>query len=517
MSTGRSTIRGTKFSRSWRATGSILAQPEGRCWRISALAILNGNQSPRSKLASMCGTKVVSATLKAMPTNSRTCPTTSSLPKRRRARPMPISGMGTTGRLSVSPIPMGLCEASMPQPRRGTGLQVFGNNSFGLGLPTRIPVPRRVSRSCYWNGRLGRFRLSPRPLHRGLTTTQRACPMISCGLFGTGSPTPRWSKPRRPRMRDLFNDAINAPAGRLAEILLRKIPAGDVESNGALLARFDKLVDAPGKPGLFARVRFAADVPFLFARAPNWTRRKLLPHFEWSSPDAADVWSARKYSNGIGSPELFGLLKKSFLELFGRNDVSTEDLDTFAEWLAAILTVNPAEDAGYPLTPTEARSALRRAGAKALSSVGHRLATEMESAKPEDRVELWRTVVGPVFQAIWPLDVELQTSASTFKLVQILRGSGEAFPEAAGVIIPFIRPEDPRSLTTVYSIAEASDSLYTAAPGKMLDLLTAVVGEPLSGSVYGLDKALSRLRSIDPNLADTRKFQKLLNYASQHG
>jgi hypothetical protein len=166
---------------------------------------------------------------------------------------------------------------------------------------------------------------------------------------------------------------------------------------------------------------------------------------------------------------------------------------------------------------TEARSALRRAGAKALSSVGHRLATEMESAKPEDRAELWRTVVGPVFRAIWPLDVELQTSASTFKLVQILCTTGEAFPEAAEVILPFIQPDEPGSHTTVYSIAEASDSLYKAAPSKMLDLTAAVVGEALPGSVYALGKALSRLRAIDPNVADTRKFQKLLTYASQHG
>jgi hypothetical protein len=318
-------------------------------------------------------------------------------------------------------------------------------------------------------------------------------------------------------MRDVFNDAINAPPGWLAEILLRKVPEGGVELPGTLVARFDRLVDAPGKQGMLARVRLARDVPFLFARAPNWTKSKLLPHFEWSSPDAADVWSARKYSSVIGSPELFGLTKKPFLELFGRNNLPDEDLRTFAEWLAAILTVNQAEGAGYPLTPIEARSALRRAGAKALSSVGHRLASEMESAKPEDKTNFWRTVVGPVFQALWPLDVKLQTSASTFKLVQILCATGEAFPEAVDVILPFIQPDDPGSQTTVYSIAEASDSLYKAAPSKMLDLIAAVVGEALPGSVYALGKALSRLRAIDPNLADTRKFQKLLTYASHHG
>jgi hypothetical protein len=318
-------------------------------------------------------------------------------------------------------------------------------------------------------------------------------------------------------MRDLFNDAINAPAGRLAEVLLRKMTKESTEFSGGLRARFDKLVDAPGRAGLLARVRLAADVPFLFARAPDWTKSKLLPRFEWSSSDAADVWSARKYSNAIGSPELFGLMKKPFLELFGRNDVPAEDLRTFAEWLATIIIVNQVEDLGYPLTSTEARAALRRAGAKSLSSVGHRLATEMESTKPEEKANFWRTVVGPVFQAIWPLDVELQTSDSTFKLVQILCATGEAFPEATDTILPFIQPDDPRSQTTVFSIAEAPDSLYSAAPGKMLDLIAAVVGEAPPGSVYALGKALSRLRSIDPNLANTRKFQKLLAGASQHG
>jgi hypothetical protein len=164
-------------------------------------------------------------------------------------------------------------------------------------------------------------------------------------------------------MRDVFSEAINAPPGRLAEILLRKVPEGNLEIAHGLLSRFDKLVDAPGKPGLLARARLAADTPFLFARAPHWTKRKLLPYFQWSSPGAADLWSARKYSNSIGSAELFGLLKKPFLELFGRNDVQAEDLNVFAEWLVVILTVNQAEGALYPLAPTEARSALRRKSA----------------------------------------------------------------------------------------------------------------------------------------------------------
>ncbi len=319
-------------------------------------------------------------------------------------------------------------------------------------------------------------------------------------------------------MRDAFSDALNAAPGRLAEMLIKKVTKGDgSELPDDVRARLDRLIDAPGRPGLLARVRLAADVHYLFDRAPNWTKARLIPLFDWSSPDAGDVWSARKYSRSIGSPELFGLLKQPFLQMFGRSETPMEDLRTFAGGLTDVLIANHANGAGYRLLATEARSALRRAGVGALSSVGHRLAVEMERATAEQKLVHWRTVVGPVFQAIWPLDVELQTSTTTFKLVQILLATGDAFSEACDIIIPFIRPDDPHADTTVFSIAQAPDGLYEAAPSKMLDMVDAVVGEAPPGSVYALGKALSRLRVIDPKLADMRKFQKLLACASQHG
>jgi hypothetical protein len=319
-------------------------------------------------------------------------------------------------------------------------------------------------------------------------------------------------------MRDVLTDALNAPAGRLAEVLIRKVTKGDDgELADHLRARLDRLIEVPGKPGLLARVRLAADVPFLFERAPKWTTSRIIPLFDWSSPDAVDAWSARKYSSSIGSPELFGLVKQPFLQMFARPDMPAEDLGIFAGWLAAIVVANQADGAGYPLLATEARSALRLAGGGALVSVAHRLAVEMESAAPEQKRERWRATVGPVFQAIWPLDVELQTPMATFKLVQILRGSGSAFPEAAEIIVPFLRPEDSGSQSTIFSIGEAPDTAFQAAPSKMLDVVAAIVGEVPPRSIYALGKVLSRLRAIDPALAETRKFQMLLTYGSQLG
>lgn len=315
-------------------------------------------------------------------------------------------------------------------------------------------------------------------------------------------------------VRDLFNDALNAPAGRLAEILIRKMGQGEFP-NG-IRERLDRLVSTPGRAGLLARVRLAADLPFFFSHAPGWTKERLIPLFEWSSPDAADIWSARKYSSYIGPPELFDLFKKPLLQIFGRSEVA-EHLETFADWLVAILIANREDGAGYPLSDAEARAALRKAGPRGLISVGQRLAVEMERGLPDQKRTRWRDVVGSVFQAIWPLDADLQTSSTTFGLVRILLATGDAFPDAADVILPYIRPDEPKSQRTVYSISGATEGLYKSAPEKLLDVVAAVVGDAPAGSVYALERVLARLRAVDPQIANKRKFQKLLGGAWTHG
>lgn len=310
-----------------------------------------------------------------------------------------------------------------------------------------------------------------------------------------------------------LDSSTNRPSGRLAEILVKKLTKG---SNGQELSeqvrsRLDILITSKGQFGSLARVRLVAEVSHLFEIAPEWTRQNIVPLFDWSLPEAAASWSARKYARYIGSPELFGLTKKPFMELFGRVNVADDELRIFSDWLVAVMIANQSKQANYPISPAEARSVLRQAGVKSLSSVGHHLAMEMASAKAEEKIAKWHDVVGPVFQSIWPLDVELQTSSATFKLVQILRESGAAFPQAADVIIPYVRSENLQSHTSIFSISTADEILYTSSPEAMLNLVAAVIGDTPPKLAYGLRDVLERIRKHAPQLANSRKFQKLLS------
>ena len=95
-----------------------------------------------------------------------------------------------------------------------------------------------------------------------------------------------------------------------------------------------------------------------------------------------------------------------------------------------------------------------------------------------------------------------------------LRASEEAFPDAVDVVIPFIRPDDHRSSSTIFSLADAPEVLFTSAPAKMLDLAAAIVGDAEPGSVYALSQVLDQIQVAESSLATTAKFQRLLRCAT---
>ncbi|QHW28424.1 SIR2 family protein (plasmid) [Rhizobium leguminosarum bv. viciae 248] len=318
---------------------------------------------------------------------------------------------------------------------------------------------------------------------------------------------------------DLFQKALNVPIGKLAEVLLQLMPSSEKDPLFAkeTAPRLDALVEMPGRGGALARTRLAAELNFMFDRAPEWTTARLIPLFAWDAQDAQAVWAARQYSRFIGGARLFALTKGPFLQLFRRVEVPDEVIRTFAGWLVSILLANQTGDAKYDLSFVEARVALRRTSPSALQSVAHDLAEEMEKAKPDQKLVRWRYVVGPVFRGLWPQDVDLLSGTVTFKFLQILRATGEAFPEAADAILPFIVPEEREQGTAAYSLAKADEILFTSAPATMLDVVTAAVGKKPAGSVFDLQKILDRIAAAEPKLADGRKFQSLVQMARPRG
>lgn len=314
-------------------------------------------------------------------------------------------------------------------------------------------------------------------------------------------------------MDDPLTESLNSSGGRLADILIQKLPEAEKEAEipEGFRRRFDLLVNASGRFGTLARVRMAMDILFLFYLAPKWTTDNLLPLFKWSSPDAPMLWRVRK-SGYIGSPNFVALTKKPFLALFGKDELNADSKHRFVEWLIVMMLENQKNEEKYPISLGEARNALELAGADFLPSAAHQFAIKMESFEPENKLSAWNDEVAPVFEGVWPLDIDLRTPKAAYKLIQLLLASGNAFPEAAETIIPLIQSEGPEQLG-VYSISKAPDELFASYPEGMLDLVSAAIGGAPVGGVYGLDKILERIKEHAPALAKARKFWKLARIA----
>ncbi len=311
-----------------------------------------------------------------------------------------------------------------------------------------------------------------------------------------------------------FERAWVSPVGEIVDVLLRMITSSEEDATfQEAEPRLDKILSSAGKGGRVARMRLASELNFLYDRAPAWTTEKLLPGFDWKSPDAADFWAARHYSASIGGAQLFLLTKRGFLELFGHRDMSQDIQNVYAGWLFSILVANRTSNAGYDLSYREARAALRKTNPMVLQALAHDVVARMQQIDVGRKRQYWCDVLGPVFEGLWPMDVEMLSGRLTFKLIQILRASGDAFPFAADAILPFIRPEEREQGTAIYSLGKADDVIFNSAPEKLLNVVAAAAGEKEKGSIYGLRAVLERIAGADPTLVNGRIFQRLLQMA----
>lgn len=314
-------------------------------------------------------------------------------------------------------------------------------------------------------------------------------------------------------MADLLTESMNAPAGRLARVLVDLI-ANDPQVGSMreeIVARLDRLTSAPTRVASFAKIRLAADVSVLHDKLPEWTEAKIVPLFDWKNDGARDYWSARKFAPVVGSPQLTALTKNFLLALFDRPEVPADDKSTYAEWLVLMAMTNADQRKGvYPIASTEIRSALRKAGVQALSGVAHRLATELGGGTPANQAARWRDVVGPVFEAVWPLDVELTNDMISFKLVQMLVSTGDAIREARDKILPFVRSEARESGSTLFMLADAPDHVFTLAADIVIELtLILLGGEVRVTELQWLRKIQERVQRLRPEAADTTAFRRL--------
>lgn len=315
---------------------------------------------------------------------------------------------------------------------------------------------------------------------------------------------------------DMYQKAINLPAGELSLILLIEIQA-----------RKDKgLVLTPSQRGLIGSITantraagyfgccvFAFHLAFLFTIERKYVIERLVPRIKMKNNAGAALRDVML--RGTITPEISNVLKEEILtgvmesssdehlaepivaNIFRMTLAILEGGDQFGEW---------------NLTANDMRRALR--GKKpAIRRAVLNILVEWLLASPEE-AEAWDRVVVPFFRKVWPKERKFANSTFTRPMIDLVIAAGRRFPEALEFMRPYIRPysQGRGSLLTVVK----SDALQEF-PKETLDLVWLVCGPRSRGTFYELSDVLDRLIEIRPKMKTDRRLQWLRRQVRHDG
>ena len=227
------------------------------------------------------------------------------------------------------------------------------------------------------------------------------------------------------------------------------------------------------------------------------------------------MWAARAYDD-FGSVELFEALKEPFLELLLRNDVDHDVKRNMTQRLviAAIHTLRPEGNRLVELP--EVRRVLRRADALVRRTAAWRLRLELEKGDYLERGKTWRELIGPVFEAIWPPDVDLRDAECSDNLVRLALAAGDAVDEAADAVLPYLVKHQESIQIFYFETDENNRPIAAQHSATIVKLLDAVVDNNVSQPYRDfLREVLDRLASVNDTIISNRHYSRLTALVNQ--
>jgi hypothetical protein len=306
---------------------------------------------------------------------------------------------------------------------------------------------------------------------------------------------------------DPVSDALNHPAGALAEAALIRLWKYEPKANGGLpepvRSYFDTVATDPD--GHLGRVMLAANLNRLFTIDPKWTGEHLIPLFSPAGSDEAqDLWSGFAWSPTVG-PNLFAAFKGPFLEaLTSYERLRRRDENLVRRFVAICL------DAPHELTAEEIHRVVDSLPETALETSLDMFASRI-AGDPDERKRAWNDEVEPWLEDYWPRAGAHNTARTSKKMLRLIVECGSAFPDAVAWSLPHLRPIEGHGLYRL----ETGDHV-ARHPHAVLSLLKGVVREDILPSYdrNTLRRILDSLREAAPPLDADPDFQALYRIAT---
>ena len=315
-------------------------------------------------------------------------------------------------------------------------------------------------------------------------------------------------EPAVAELEDPLTDALNHPAGKLADAALVRLRKYEPEMGAGLPGPVRQYFDAIGQDpdGQLGRVMLAMRLHYLFAVDPEWATEHMIARLDPArSQEAASLWSAYGWSPSVG-PDLLRAFKGPFLKILRIEAPEYRKLGNLRNLFMTVCLEAPDE-----LTDPEIRSVVDGLPEKGLKAVLRSLKGRLTGEAP-DRTRVWQEKVHPWLREYWPQAAVRNTAGTSDAILELLAACGEAFAQAAEWSLEYLRPHEGRGHYRLNENGHAE-----RYPEAMLRVLDRVVDADIL-QVYEklhLREILDALVGANPDFASDPRFQRLYRIATQ--
>jgi hypothetical protein len=310
--------------------------------------------------------------------------------------------------------------------------------------------------------------------------------------------------------RSWANDALNAPVGKFANVLM-KDPATTRLQFGqgipeAWTTKLEQLLGLPGDMHRHALVMLGSRINWMFAIAPQWTEQHLLA-MAYDEGDDGDalwdgiLWAARAPSRALYERLRLGLFARAMFPARRRAEANV---------IGGFLLIGWGGDAeGDPSEQLVSNAELREMLVEGDNALRGQILWHLQTWS-QDAKGKWRVRLVPFLTDVWPRHRALRTPEISAHLSNLAMVSGDLFPQVVEAILPRLVPVRGGMLHVNLLNSDADDHPARRYPAAMLNLLWAILAEdtalwPLKArELVDLLSETSETRA-DPRLSELRR------------
>jgi hypothetical protein len=316
---------------------------------------------------------------------------------------------------------------------------------------------------------------------------------------------------RRGNEIDWATEAINSPAGKLAEILMTYADAEAVEAgefSASWIGRVEELLDLQGDSKLHAIVIFSFNLNWFYSRSSHWTDNRILSFIQKPGEAREAVFAGLFWNSTIPHQALYTRLKPYFLDIAEKGSpTKRRHLEVLAGLILAGWASREQVSHKRFVSDQEMRRLLLEAGDSFRRQIVYHL--KRWKSSPEMKSEF-----PSLFSDAWPRQKKIRTPSVSAALCDLALSEVDDFPIYADKIIPFLSRMDGARSFGFHG--DTAKRIVEKWPEKLLEFATVSLPEDASGWPYGSNEIVEKIGVVRPELLkDSRLIELRRQWNSQ--